>query len=690
MKFLKLLRVEDGSFSCPVPASARNHWCVLVLRPAGQRRDMPARVRLRMENDPFTSAETFIPAPHGISGIAGRVTVMHIPPTTDALHADLFGIAPSVQSAGLFIQPVSRTFAAGLLAMRDPRRMLAALRGSRHGLGRRIRTALALPAGAETGRRSYPLWLELFDSWGKASPASAIPNPAPPVGVVILQPAPAEACLKATLASIGQQAERPMVVTGTGDPARQALIQAISKQETAYIAILQAGEMLRPDALAVIRGEAAGQDAPDAIFADEDRLNKAGRRHSPLFKPAANHSLMLSGTLTQGIWAFRRDDLLALLSRTKAEGGELWAEALRLELWLLLYERATAPRSRHLPYLLSHRREDTAAAPAGILAAVVREHIARTALPATIERETFPLQVRFRLPPALQKMVSILVPTAARSSHVTDCLSAVLAKTDYTNFEIVIVVSQNHPLEDRQKQVLAPILADPRTKLVHLQTEAFNYSSANNEAARQASGELLCLLNDDVAPMQADWLAGMTGHLADPRIGAVGAKLYYPNRTIQHGGVIIGLAGLAEHANRMLTEGEPGYASRAILNQEVSAVTGACLLVRRSVHEALGGLDETYPIAFNDVDYCLRIREAGHGIVFSAQTEMWHYESVSLGHHFSGARAALEAVEVLRMRTRWTDICRNDPFHNPNLSQKRGAEWELAFPPRVDPPAGFA
>ena len=154
--------------------------------------------------------------------------------------------------------------------------------------------------------------------------------------------------------------------------------------------------------------------------------------------------------------------------------------------------------------------------------------------------------------------------------------------------------------------------------------------------------------------------------------------------------MIIGLAGLAEHANRMLTEGEPGYASRAILNQEVSAVTGACLLVRRSVHEALGGLDETYPIAFNDVDYCLRIREAGHGIVFSAQTEMWHYESVSLGHHFSGARAALEAVEVLRMRTRWTDICRNDPFHNPNLSQKRGAEWELAFPPRVDPPAGFA
>jgi GT2 family glycosyltransferase len=138
--------------------------------------------------------------------------------------------------------------------------------------------------------------------------------------------------------------------------------------------------------------------------------------------------------------------------------------------------------------------------------------------------------------------------------------------------------------------------------------------------------------------------------------------------------------------NRFLARGEPGYASRAILNQDVSGVTGACLLVRRAVFDAVGGLDEAYPIAYNDVDFWLRVREAGWSIVFSADAELYHYESLSLGHHFAGKRASREAEEIDRMRRRWTAVIHDDPFHNPNLSQRRGCEWDPAYPPRVAKP----
>lgn len=681
MRTLELRRSEQDGFTCAVPADARNHWCVLLLSPARQRSDMPARVRLRLQDDPCSSFETYIPPPTGLSGIAGRVTVIYLPATADVLSFDLFGVAPTVQTVRLRLLKLSRLAAALLFTLRHPLRFLAALRGGGRGFVRRMRTALALLAGTPSASRSYPLWIELFES-----PCAAPPAPAAPPAVVVLHPGDAACGLDATLASLVAQAHpvAPIVIAGTGDAARQQLAQALEGLDTAYVALLQAGEILHRQALARIGAALSGSDDPDAVFADEDRLTGDGQRRDPLFKPRANHTLMLSGTLTRGVWVFRRADLLDLLAAGSPQPPELWAEALRLELWLRLYEGPAAPRTCHLPFVLTHRREDAAPAPFHVIAEIVRRHLARAGLPAAIEGETLPLRVRFALPGAGQPMVSLIVPTAARSTHVGECLSAVLAETDYSRFEILLVLSQRQDPDEQQMGILRPILNDPRVRLIRVDTASFNFSRANNEAAQHAAGSLICLLNDDVAPMRPDWLAGMAGHLADPRIGAVGAKLYYPNRTAQHAGVLIGVAGLAAHAHRMLPRHEPGYAGRAILNQEVSAVTGACLLVRRSLFEKLGGLDETYPIAFNDVDFCLRLREAGHGIVFSAQTEMWHYESVSLGHHFAGARAALEASELRRMRDRWSDICRNDPFHNPNLSQERGAEWELAFPPRVE------
>jgi hypothetical protein len=172
------------------------------------------------------------------------------------------------------------------------------------------------------------------------------------------------------------------------------------------------------------------------------------------------------------------------------------------------------------------------------------------------------------------------------------------------------------------------------------------------------------------------------GHLSDPQVAAVGAKLLYENRTVQHAGVIMGLAGLCEHAFRHLPQGAPGYAGRASLDQELSAVTGACLLMRREVFDAIGGMDEVFASGFNDVDLCMKIRAQGHSIVWSAHAELFHLESLSFGHHYAGDSAPRELVDIERLWKRWHEICEDDPFHNPNLSLTRGMEWTPAFPPR--------
>jgi len=458
------------------------------------------------------------------------------------------------------------------------------------------------------------------------------------------------------------------------------LPDVLAELDCEYFALLQAGEVLPTHAFALLADQIVKLGHPTAVYADEDELTREGTRHTPLFKPEPNHALMLSGTLSRGVWLIRRD----LLSGYESN-AICWAEALRLELWLRLYERGEADNTRRVPYVLTHRRPDTQAAPSADLAFIVSRHLGRMAMPARLEPR-WPLRPEIIAPPERQPKVSIVVPSVCRAPHVLLCLGAVLGQTRYVDFELVVVVTQATSLDEQQRKLLSQLAVNPRFRYITIESTSFNYSTANNVAVAATDGPLVCLLNDDVEPRDPDWLARMVGHLLDPRVGAVGARLEYPNRLIQHGGVIIGLAGLCEHANRFLQTNQAGYAWRAVLDQEVSAVTGACLLVRRALYNAVGGLDENYPIAFNDVDFCLKIREAGHSVVLCATTELTHYESLSFGSHYSGNTAAREAEDVSRMWARWSVVCAADPFHSPNLSLQRGSEWALAFPPRVHKP----
>ncbi len=248
------------------------------------------------------------------------------------------------------------------------------------------------------------------------------------------------------------------------------------------------------------------------------------------------------------------------------------------------------------------------------------------------------------------------------------CLRSILRDTQYPNFRLLITANAAHLQSAEQKAFAQELASDPRVTINEYENEPFNYSRANNRAARLTDAEIVCFLNDDVEVISKDWLDLMVTRVMLPDVGIVGPMLYFPRETIQHAGVVLGIGGVAGHQFANLPRGNPGYFGRAKLEQDLSCVTGACMVVRREVLDALGGFDEELEIAFNDVDFCIRAREAGWRILWTPCVEMYHHESASLGKHNSPQRHKKFADEVAMMRQRWgrsstptrssTSICR--------------------------------
>jgi GT2 family glycosyltransferase len=211
--------------------------------------------------------------------------------------------------------------------------------------------------------------------------------------------------------------------------------------------------------------------------------------------------------------------------------------------------------------------------------------------------------------------------------------------------------------------------------------EPFNFSRLNNLAAARARGAMLCFLNNDTEVISPGWLEELVSIASQEDVGAVGAMLYYPDDKVQHAGVILGLGGVASHANRGLPRGTPGNYGRAALAQTMSAVTAACMVVRKTMYDAVGGFDETLAVAYNDVDFCLRLRDRGLRNVWTPFAELYHFESVSRGDDTRGAARPRFLIESQLMKERWRDLLNADPYFNPNLSLMR-ADFGLAYPPR--------
>ncbi|MBB4019432.1 glycosyltransferase involved in cell wall biosynthesis [Chelatococcus caeni] len=448
-----------------------------------------------------------------------------------------------------------------------------------------------------------------------------------------------------------------------------------------FIALVDADDELPPDALYWIAREILAHPDVDMIFSDEDKIDAKGRRFGPYFKGDWSPALMLGQNAFSHLGVFRR----ALVA---AAGGlrEGFEGAQDHDLALRCAELTEPARIRHVPRVLYHWRalpQSTATAPevkpyawqAGRRA--ILEHLARRGITAEVEPGVGGFyQVRYARPEEWP-LVSIIVPSrlgaVARRS-----LEALLAGSTYPRFEVLLAVGAGDAARPEAAAHLAALGGDERVRVVAYERTPFNYSWVNNHAAREARGDYLCFLNDDVTPITPGWLEEMVLRARLPGVGAVGAMLYYPDDTIQHAGVILGIGGVADHAHRHVRRGSPGYFGRAALDQDLSCVTAAAMVMPRRLFEALGGFDEALPCAFNDVDLCLRIRRAGQRILWTPQAELYHHESLTFGPHDSPERTEQFRKDVAEMRRRWAAELDADPFYNPNLSRDIRRQWQVA------------
>ena len=540
----------------------------------------------------------------------------------------------------------------------------------------RLRAVQAAVIGDRRDLSDQAGWIETFATFSDAD--IAVPPGAPPVSLLVFGRRADGPAMSATLDSVRAQAV-PFGIAHGARGWRNALA-ALPADPAGYVGILQAGEILVPHAVRLARALLPSLRAATFVIADEDRLDDKGQRTSPSFRPQPNHALMLSGTHARGLWLVRRDvlDACGTLDPDPLE----WAELFRLELWLR-HREAGADGGCRLPHILSSARPDTERAPADAVAASVERHLARSSM-AFRALPSWPVRLLPR-PRAQQPPITAIVPSTLTAPHAQRCLHAVLSGTEHPDLAMVVVVAQEEPLGSEQRAAAENLTAaHPNCQVVHLRAETFNFAQAVNHGAAEAcrrNGDIL-LLNDDVEPAAPDWLARMAAHLTDPRVGIVGARLLYPDGSMQHGGIVMGLGGFCEHAFRHLPAGSTGYEWRAVLPQRLLAVTGACLLVGAATWRAMGGMDEFYPSAFNDVDLCLRAGEAGAEIVLSDAT-LVHHELQTYGSHYAGERARFQRAEVARMRRRWAAAIASDPYYSPNLDPFPGREWTPRFPPRL-------
>ncbi|CAN5564297.1 hypothetical protein BH18VER1_BH18VER1_13860 [soil metagenome] len=457
-----------------------------------------------------------------------------------------------------------------------------------------------------------------------------------------------------------------------------------------WCALLDHDDELAEDALAAVAREIS--DHPDAglIYSDEDKIDAENTRSNPFFKTDWNAELFLGQNYINHLGVYRADLLRQIGGfREGFEGSQDYDLALRV------IEQLAPAQIRHIPLVLYHWRT-AAGSLAGLVDAkpyareaarrAIADHLVRCAIAGRVEscpENAESHRVVYALPADLP-LVSVIILTRDRVALLEQCVRSIRERTDYANVEIVVV--DNGSTEAETRRFLDEMERGGRSQVIREAGE-FNFSRLNNIAVRAAKGEVLAFLNNDIEADEPGWLSEMVSHAVRPEVGAVGARLWYPDGTLQHGGVVLGLGGAAGHAHIRIPRGHPGYFNRAILQGNYSAVTAACMLVRREVFLDLGGFNaRDLGVNFNDIDFCLRVREKGLQIVWTPYANLIHHESATRGHHRSVAEQAQFAREVTYMQWKWGAELMRDPFYSPNFSLRLPG-FEIAFPPRVDRPS---
>jgi glycosyltransferase involved in cell wall biosynthesis len=451
-----------------------------------------------------------------------------------------------------------------------------------------------------------------------------------------------------------------------------------------FIVLLDHDDVLPRHALAAVVHELNRHPDADIVYSDEDRIDEQGSRYDPYFKPDWNPELFYSHNLISHLGVYRTAMVRHVGGfREGFEGSQDYEMALRV------VEQTQPSRIRHIPHILYHWRaipgsaaldvdQKSYATDAARLA--VQAHFRRIGVEATIEpapHVPYYQRVRYQVPEPLPH-VTIIIPTKDRTDLLSVCVNSIVSRSTYGAFDIVIV--DNGSIEPASHAYFERAQQDPRVSVMRIEG-AFNFSRLNNLAAARARGLFLCFLNNDTEVITPGWLEEMVSLAVRDGVGPVGAMLYYPNNTMQHAGVVLGLGGIASHPHRGDRRGMPGNYGRAALTQTMSAVTAACMVLRKSTFEAVGGFDESLAVAYNDVDLCLRLGARGFRSVWTPNAELYHFESISRGDDLSDANRARFEAESQAMRDRWQALLTADPYYNPNLSLTRADMW-YAYPPR--------
>ena len=604
---------------------------------------------------------------------------------------------------------------AALLASRSWR-LMAPLRW----LGHAARRLLNKPAIAidqmSPKQRDYADWIREFDSPSPQVKAHLVAQidgmPRLPLFSILL---PVEAAnvdeLRITVDSVRQQLyphwELCIVIGTAASPVVRALMKDYAQGEprikitTSHATDMaelsnQALDMVSDKSGWVMRLNAIFSIAPQAmnmlaiainehensqiIYTDEDVQDAQGIRTDPDFKPDWNPDLHLSRNL-MGHFGIYRTVLVQQVGGYQTG----MAEALDFDLSLHCLEHVTLEQIVHLPYVLFHGSSLIGkACDEGVQA--LNSHFAQQHIAASAENIVHGYRIHYALPKALP-WVSLIIPTRNGLELLRRCIDSILQKTTYANFEIIVV--DNGSDDSETLDYFKDLANEENIRILRIDAP-FNYSALNNAAVKVAKGELIALVNNDIEVISPDWLDEMVSHALRPGVGVVGARLWFPDDTLQHGGVVLGLGGVAGHAHMGIGRDQRGYQDRACLTQNLSAVTAACLVVKKSIFEAVGGLNaQDLAVAFNDVDFCLRVAEVGYRNVWTPFAELYHHESASRGYEDTPEKQQRFSKEVAYMHQRWGKLLLTDPAYSPNLSLS-GDDFSNAWPPRVQPLARLA
>ncbi len=537
--------------------------------------------------------------------------------------------------AGLFLS------VHGEALLRQPRRYLLGIMWL--AVGKRVRGRNQLSALIGSCSKAYALWIARQEQrhWPLTEPSSST---APFIIAIDARLAPEQ--LTQTLSSIElagipetiivlcNVATKPLAGSYPADlPLRWAeglidVYHEMKRAEGAWLLMLKSGDQLAPGALQVFAK--ATRAGSSICYADDDLIDRNGRRHTPHFKPDWNAELFQYHDYISGSSVVRLDP--ALLRALAVLECPDWIEDLTSAA-LDLAEKAPT----HVPHILMHRLSRPQPVPPEMARPVLEDH----------------------------PTVTVIIPTRNHLELLRVCLEG-LERTDYSRIEVIIIDNGS----DDPATIEFMNGLDPAHVRVLRQPGPFNYASLNNSAVALAQSEYLCFLNNDVSMIGRDWLLFLIAQARRSDVGAVGARLLYPDGTIQHAGVVLGVGGGAGHAHRAEDPTEPGYFQRAALPQFVSAVTGACLVVARNKFLAVGGFDaEFFPVAFNDVDLCLKLNKRGWQSLYEPRAELVHHESKSRGSDLAGDKKLRFAGELARLKRRWLTDTQIDPYHHPALSR---------------------